>query len=124
MPYMKRNRFGRIVNIGSIWGGIGKPGRSVYSATKHGIHGITSTLAVELAPYNILVNTVAPGQTLTELTLRNNSHEEIRQMEKDIPLGRLAQPEEVARLVLFVGNEENTYITGQQIFIDGGLTIK
>lgn len=124
VPYMKRNRFGRIVNIGSIWGGIGKPGRSVYSATKHGIHGITSTLAVELAPYNILVNTVAPGQTLTELTLRNNSHEEIRQMEKDIPLGRLAQPEEIAGLVFFLGNEENTYITGQQIFIDGGLTIK
>lgn len=124
VPYMKRNRFGRIVNIGSIWGAIAKPGRSVYSATKHGIHGITSTLAVELASYNILVNTVAPGQTLTELTLRNNSPEEIREMEGDIPVGRLAQPEEVARLVFFLGNEENTYITGQQIIIDGGLTLK
>lgn len=124
VPYMKKNRFGRIVNIGSIWGAIAKPGRSVYSATKHGIHGITSTLAVELASYNILVNTVSPGQTLTELTLRNNSPEEIREMERDIPVGRLAQPEEVARLVFFLANEENTYITGQQIIIDGGLTIK
>lgn len=124
VPYMKRNCFGRIVNIGSIWGSIAKPGRSVYSATKHGIHGITSTLAVELASYNILVNTVAPGQTLTELTLRNNSPEEIREMEKEIPVGRLAQPEEVARLVFFLGNEENTYITGQQVIIDGGLTLK
>lgn len=124
VPYMKRNRFGRIVNIGSIWGAIAKPGRSVYSATKHGIHGITSTLAVELGSYNILVNTVAPGQTLTELTLRNNSPEEIREMERDIPVGRLAQPEEVARLVFFLGNEENTYITGQQVIIDGGLTLK
>lgn len=124
VPYMKMNKFGRIVNIGSIWGNIGKPGRSIYSATKHGIHGITNTLAVELAAYNILVNTVAPGQTLTELTVRNNSPEEIRKMEMEIPVGRLAQPEEIAKLVFFLGNEENTYITGQQIIIDGGLTIR
>lgn len=124
VPYMKDNHFGRIVNIGSIWGVIAKPGRSIYSVTKHGIHGITCTLALELAPYNILVNTVAPGQTLTELTLHNNSPEDIQKMEKNIPVGRLASPDEIARLVFFLGNEENTYITGQQIVIDGGLTIE
>lgn len=124
VPYMKEKKFGRIVNIGSIWGVIAKPGRSIYSATKHGIHGITSTLAAELAPYNILVNTVAPGQTLTELTLKNNSPEDICKMEKDIPLGRLAKPEEIAQAVFFLGNERNTYITGQQITVDGGLTIQ
>jgi len=124
VPHMKVNGFGRIVNIGSIWGAIGKPGRSIYSATKHGIHGITNTLAVELAPYNILVNTVAPGQTLTELTLKNNSEEDIRKMEMDIPVGRLAKPEEIAKVVFFLGNENNTYITGQQIIVDGGLTSK
>lgn len=124
VPYMKKKKFGRIVNIGSIWGVITKPGRSIYSATKHGIHGISSTLALELAPYNILVNTIAPGQTLTELTLRNNSPEDICKMERDIPIGRLAKPEEIAKAVFFLGNENNTYITGQQIIVDGGLTIQ
>ena len=124
IPHMKANNFGRIVNIGSIWGTITKPGRSIYSATKHGIHGITATLAVELAPYNILVNTVAPGQTFTELTIKNNTQDEIEQMEKDIPLGRLAKPEEIAKVVFFFGNETNTYATGQEIIVDGGLTIR
>lgn len=124
VPYMKRQHFGRIVNIGSIWGTITKAGRSIYSATKHGIHGITMTLAVELAPFGILVNTVAPGQTLTDLTKKNNSADAIKQMERDIPLGRLAQPAEIAKTVFFLGNEENTYITGQQILVDGGLTIR
>jgi len=124
IPKMKEKGFGRIVNIGSIWGVVSKPGRGGYSATKHGIHGITNTLALELAPYHILVNTVCPGQTLTELTLKNNSPEELRRIEQEIPLGRLAQPEEIARVVYFLGNEENTYLTGQQIIVDGGLTIK
>ena len=124
VPMMKKKNFGRIINIGSIWGVISKPGRSGYSMSKHGIHGLTKTLAVELAPYNILVNTVAPGQTLTELTKKNNSPEAIEQMKKDIPLGRLAEPSEIAKAVFWLGNENNTYITGQQIVVDGGLTIK
>lgn len=124
IPYMKRQHFGRIVNIGSIWGVISKPGRSIYSMTKHGVHGLSKTLALELAEYNILVNTVAPGQTLTELTVRNNSAEEIKQMEKDIPLGRLADPMEIAKAVYWLGSEENTYITGQQLVVDGGLSVK
>lgn len=124
IPYMKNASFGRIVNIGSIWGVISKPGRSIYSATKHGIHGITKTLALELAPYGILVNTVAPGQTMTELTVRNNPGDAIKKMADDIPLGRLAQPAEIAKVVFWLGSEANTYITGQQIVADGGLTIK
>lgn len=124
LPAMKRTNFGRIVNIGSIWGVISKPGRGVYSATKHGLQGVTNTVALEAAPYNILVNTICPGQTLTELTYKNNSFEEIKQMEKEIPLGRLAQPEEIANVVYFLGSESNSYITGQQIIVDGGLIIK
>ena len=124
VPHMKKQHFGRIVNIGSIWGTITKAGRSIYSATKHGIHGITMTLAIELAPFNILVNTVAPGQTMTDLTRKNNSESAVRQMEQDIPVGRLATPEEIAKVVFFVGNEDNTYLTGQQILVDGGLTIQ
>lgn len=124
VPMMKECHFGRIVNIGSIWGVISKPGRTGYSITKHGIHGITKTLALELGKDGILVNTVAPGQTMTELTKKNNSPEAIRQMEIDIPLGRLADPAEIARAVFFLGNENNTYITGQQLVVDGGLSVQ
>lgn len=123
-PYMKTQKYGRIVNVGSIWGVVAKPGRVVYSATKHAIHGVTMTLADELAPYGILVNTIAPGQTETELTLRNNSISEIEKMKDVIPLGRLAKPEEIAKVIFWIGSEENTYITGQQIVVDGGLTIR
>lgn len=124
VPGMKKKGFGRIVNIGSIWGCIAKPGRSIYSSTKHGIHGITMTLAVELAQYDILINTVAPGQTNTELTRKNNSPEDIEKMNAVIPLGRLAEPLEIAKVVFALGTENNTYITGQQIVVDGGLTIR
>ncbi len=124
VPFMKEQHFGRVVNIGSLWGVISKPGRSVYSMTKHGIHGLTKTLALELAEDGILVNTVAPGQTMTELTIKNNSSEAIEQMKADIPLGRLAEPAEIARAVYWLGSEENTYITGQQLVVDGGLTIR
>ena len=124
IPNMKKQHYGRIVNIGSIWGGVGKPGRMVYAATKHGIHGITQTLAVELAPYNILVNTVCPGFTLTELTRKNNNETEIKEISSFIPIGRMAEAEEQARAVMFLAGEENTYITGQQLFVDGGYTSK
>lgn len=121
---MKRHHYGRIVNIGSIWAGVSKAGRCVYSATKNGIHGVTNTLSVELAPDGILVNTVCPGFTLTELTRKNNSPEQLKLITDDIPLGRMAQPEEIAELVFFLGSEKNTYLTGQKIMIDGGFTSK
>lgn len=122
VPNMKKQGFGRIVNIGSIWGLAGKPGRTVYAATKHGIHGITQTLAVELAPYNILINTVCPGFTLTELTRKNNSPEQIQEISSYIPMGRMAEPKEQAKVICFLAGENNTYITGQQLAVDGGYT--
>lgn len=121
---MKKSGYGRIVNIGSIWGVVSKPGRCVYSAAKNGIYGVTSTLSLELAPYHILVNTVCPGFTLTELTEKNNSKEEIQQISKEIPLQRMAQPEEIAEVIYFLGSEKNTYLTGQKIVVDGGFTGK
>lgn len=121
---MKKHRYGRIVNIGSIWASVSKGGRCVYSATKNGIHGVTNTLAVELAPNNILVNTVCPGFTLTEMTRKNNTPEEIEAISKEIPAGRMAAPEEIAEVVYFLGSEKNTYITGQKIVVDGGFTEK
>lgn len=124
VPHMKSRGFGRIVNIGSIWGTVSKSGRAVYSATKSGIHGVTKTLAVELAPWNILVNTISPGYTLTDLTVKNNSEEELNTIRTNIPLGRLAETCEIAKAVFFVGNEDNTYITGQDILVDGGFSIQ
>ena len=121
---MKRRKFGRIVNIGSVWAVVSKAGRCVYSASKNGLHGVTNTLALELAPYNILVNTVCPGFVLTELTFKNNTPEQIATLAKDIPVGRLAQPEEIAETVYFFGSENNTYLTGQKIIIDGGFTAR
>jgi len=121
---MKRRGYGRIVNIGSIWAVVSKAGRCTYAATKNGIHGVTNTLAVELAPYGILVNTVCPGFTATELTRQNNTPEQIAVIEQEIPLGRLAQPREIAELVYFLGSEQNTYITGQKITADGGFTVR
>ena len=121
---MKKQKYGRIVNVGSIWGLAGKPGRTVYAATKHGIHGITQTLSVELAPYNILINTVCPGFTLTELTYKNNTKEQIAEISNYIPLGRMAEPEEQAGFICYLASSENTYITGQQIAVDGGYTAR
>ncbi len=121
---MKKQKYGRIINIGSVWAVVSKPGRCIYSATKNGIHGVTNTLAVELAPDNILVNTVCPGFTLTELTYKNNTPEQIESISADIPMQRMAQPSEIAELIYFLGSEANTYITGQKITIDGGYTSK
>ena len=119
---MKKNKYGKIVNISSIWGSITRPGRSLYSASKFGLVGLTKTLAVELAQDGILVNAVAPGFTMTELTKKTNSKEEIEDLKNTIPIRRLAEPIEIARLVLFITSEMNTYLTGQNIIIDGGYT--
>lgn len=121
---MKKQKYGRIINIGSIWASVSKEGRCVYSATKNGIHGITNTLAVELAEYNILVNTVCPGFTLTELTRKNNTPEQIKDISNEIPMKRMAKPKEIAEIVYFLACEKNTYLTGQKIVIDGGFTEK
>lgn len=121
---MKENNYGRIVNIGSIWAVISKEGRSVYSATKNGIHGVTNTVALEAGRYNVLVNTVCPGFTLTELTKQNNTQDQIDRLCEEIPVGRMAEPNEIAKFVYYLASEENTYITGQKITIDGGFTVK
>lgn len=120
---MKSNGYGRIVNISSIWSTITRPKRSLYSTTKSGLVGLTKTLAVELARFNVLVNCVAPGFTMTELTKNTNTEEELENLAKAIPIERLADPTEIANLVLFLASAKNTYLTGQNIIIDGGYTI-
>jgi 3-oxoacyl-[acyl-carrier protein] reductase len=121
---MKKQKWGRIINIASIWGHKSKPGRSPYSASKSGIIGLTKTLALELAPYNILVNSISPGFTDTELTKNSLTQAELLSLTKNIPLKRMATPEEIANITYFMGSSQNTYITGQDILIDGGFTIQ
>lgn len=124
VPALRKSLCGRVVNIGSVWAAVSKPGRGLYSAAKNGIHGVTNALACELAADGVLVNTLCPGFTATELTVQNNTPEEIASIERLIPLGRLARPEEIARTIYFLGSAENTYITGQKILIDGGFTVQ
>lgn len=117
---MIANQSGKIVNLSSIWGVRSKEYRTLYSITKFGINGMTKALARELGSYNILVNSVAPGYVNTELTKKNVPVDEQLKIQKDIPLGRFAEPSEIAKVVSFLMSEENTYITGQTIIIDGG----
>jgi len=111
---------GHIVNIGSIWAETGKTGRSVYAATKAGLAGMIRAMAADMAPHGVLVNMVSPGFTQTELTDRTLTTQKQRELALQIPLGRFAQPVEIARLVVWLCSDENTYITGQNITIDGG----
>ena len=119
-PGMAERGYGRIVNISSIWSGVSKPRRFVYTATKSGINGMTRALAVELSGSGVLVNAVAPGFVNTELTRRNIPQEGLREIAATIPVGRLAEPEEIAQVVAFLCSSRNSYLTGQTIFVDGG----
>ena len=119
---MKSRGGGKIINISSIWGCVTKKHRSLYSTMKTGIVGMTRALAVELAPCNILVNAVSPGFTMTDLTKNSLSVEQINSLTKDIPLGRFAEVDEIASIVTFLASEQNTYLTGQNIIVDGGFT--
>jgi len=121
-PQMIDRGFGRVVNISSIFSLVSKRLRASYSASKAGLNGLTRTLAVEMAPFNVLVNAVAPGYVDTELTRQNNSPKELQTICSTIPIGRLAKTAEIAEVVFFLCSDKNTYLTGQVIVVDGGFT--
>ncbi len=121
---MKKQKSGRILNISSIWGVISKSGRNSYAASKTGLIGLTRSAALDLADHNILVNTLCPGFTNTELTSSTLSQEEIESLSEQIPMKRFASVEEMANIALFLCSDLNTYITGQTIIADGGFTIQ
>ena len=120
IPYMIKQRSGRIINISSVVGVSGNAGQTNYSASKAGIIGFTKSLAKEVASRNILVNAVAPGFIETQMTdvLKQEVKEEIA---KNIPLRRMGTPEDVANVVKFLAGEQSAYITGQVINVDGGM---
>jgi 3-oxoacyl-[acyl-carrier protein] reductase len=124
IPHMQKSKWGRIVNISSIFSNITREGRASYSASKSGLNGLTRSAAVELGKYGILVNAVCPGYVETQLTHQNNSPADIERILKTIPLGRMADPSEIAELVEFLCSDRNSYITGQMITADGGFSIQ
>jgi len=115
---------GKIINISSIFGYVSKEFRSLYTTTKYAINGLTKSTSIEFSKKGILVNSVLPGFTETELTFKSLNKKELHKMEENIPLKRLAKPNEISELVYFLGSDKNTYITGQTIIIDGGFTSK
>jgi 3-oxoacyl-[acyl-carrier protein] reductase len=117
---MIRQRYGKIINIASIVGQMGNAGQANYAASKAGVIGFTKTVARELAGRNIMVNAIAPGFIQTAMTDR--IPEEIKKkMLEQIPLGKLGQPEDVARAALFLASSDADYITGQVISVNGGM---
>ncbi len=120
IPPMMRSKSGRIVTTASI-GALGNIGQANYSASKAGVIGLTKTLALELSRYNVTVNCVAPGATMTPMLA--GVPENIREaMVKEIPLKRLGQPSDIAAAHVFFCSEDAAFITGQVLFVDGGMS--
>jgi 3-oxoacyl-[acyl-carrier protein] reductase len=118
---MLRQRYGRIINIASIVGQIGNAGQTNYAAAKAGVIGFSRALAKEVAAKGITVNAIAPGFIETEMTKKLNDQQR-QELAKNIPMGSLGSPEDVAGAALFLASDAARYLTGQVITIDGGMT--
>jgi 3-oxoacyl-[acyl-carrier protein] reductase len=119
MQSMIQQKYGRIINVSSIWGISGASCEVVYSTAKGGVNAFTKALAKELAPSNVTVNAVAPGAVDTAM-MNNFANDEIAAIQNEIPAGRFALPDEIASLVYFLALPESSYITGQIISPNGG----
>ena len=121
-PGMSSRGYGRILNTSSILGMVSKEGRAAYSMTKAALDALTRSAALEFGAGGVLVNSLAPGYVDTELTRKNNSPAALTSIIRAIPLGRMADPKELARVAGFLVSDQNTYLTGQTIVVDGGFT--
>ena len=114
---------GRILNVSSLFGVIGRPNRHCYTATKSALSGVTRSAGLELAREGILVNAIAPGFILTDMTKSMLSPERRKSLEEIVPIGRMGNELEIARFSAFMVSDMNTYLVGQTIAVDGGITV-
>ncbi|WP_144548987.1 3-oxoacyl-[acyl-carrier-protein] reductase [Bacillus sp. X1(2014)] len=119
---MMKQRVGRIINIASVVGVSGNPGQANYVAAKAGVIGLTKTTAKELASRNITVNAIAPGFITTDMT--DKLPEEVTaELLKQIPLARLGEPKDIAKITAFIASDDSAYITGQTLNVNGGMVM-
>lgn len=121
-PAMANRRWGRILNVVSIFALVTRERRAAYSMTKAALAALTRTAAVEFGPSGVLVNALAPGYVDTALTRKNNSPDILAVIESGIPLRRMAQATELAEVAAFLVSDANSYLTGQTVVVDGGFT--
>ncbi len=121
VPLMRQHGYGRIVNIASTAGTVGAWNLHAYSASKGAVIQLSKSMAAEYAKDNILVNCVCPGGTLTPL-MKNLDNESLDAFAQLFPLGRLAQPEEIANVITFMASDEASFMVGSTVLVDGGFT--
>ncbi|MHA6483314.1 SDR family NAD(P)-dependent oxidoreductase [Paenibacillus sp. strain BS8-2] len=131
LPHMRRNRSGSIINIASVHAHVTLPGFSSYAAIKGGVTAMSRSLALELAPFGIRINSLLPGLTRNvamDRYLSNIAKDERKSMEaeltRNIPLGRMAEPAEIGELVAFLASDKASYMTGSSLVIDGGVSVR
>lgn len=122
VPAIRRRGGGRIINIGSTAGTVGAPGLDAYASTKGAVIQLTRSMAADYAAENILVNAVCPGGTLTPLMCGIEANGSLDDFARLFPMKRLAQPEEIASMIVFLAGSESSFITGSTILVDGGFT--
>lgn len=121
-PHMVEEEWGRIINLTSVLGTKGSKHGVAYSASKSAIHGLTKSLALELAPHHVTVNAVAPGAIETDILAQDSPEARAKRL-KDIPAGRVGTPDEVAAVVAFLARDEAAYVSGQIIHVNGAFLL-